>query len=80
MNMSIFFIVISIVILLVIALLAIFVAKRQDGKKLSPLAGLAFGFAIAGIVFGDDRFLSYSLFGAGIILSVIDIVRLARSR
>ena len=47
--------------------------KKKSG--LTPLGGLAFSFTIAGIFWGDSRFLGYSLIGAGIILAVIDILR-----
>jgi len=75
MNTSQAYIAITIVILLVVALL-VFVARRnQQEKRLTPLAGLAFGFVLAGILFGDDRFIGYGLMGVGVILAVVDIFR-----
>jgi uncharacterized membrane protein len=38
------------------------------------MAGLAFGFIIAGVGFGENRLLGYGLFGTGIILAIIDII------
>jgi preprotein translocase subunit SecG len=67
-------------ILLVIAILAIIVlvllllTQNNEGKRLTPLAGLAFGFIIAGVGFGENRTLGYGLFGTGIILAIIDII------
>ncbi len=44
-------------------------------KKLTPLTGLAFAFILAGIVFGDDRLIGYSLIGVGAIFAIIDIFK-----
>jgi len=64
----------SIVILAAIAAIWFFIARKKKQEKLSPLAGLAFAFIIAGMVFGDDRLIGYSLFGIGIIIAIIDTV------
>ena len=53
--MSQIFIAISVVVLACIAVLAFFAGKRRNENRLTPLAGLAFGFVLAGILFGDDR-------------------------
>ena len=73
MNTSQIYIVISIVVLAAIALLVIFFGKSRKENRLTPLAGIAFGFILAGIIFGDSRLIGYSLLGIGVILSVIDI-------
>jgi len=65
---------ISIVIMAIIAVLVFFVQGRKKSKKITPLAGLAFGFVIAGVIFGDDRLIGYGLLSVGVILSVIDII------
>jgi len=75
MNSSPIYIAISIVVLAIIALLVFFVNKNKKDKKLTPLAGIAFGFILAGIVFGDDRLIGYSLIGVGVILAIIDIFK-----
>ena len=80
MNVLQIYIAISIVILAIIALLIFFVSKNKKGKKLTPLAGLAFGFILAGIIFGDDRLIGYSLIGVGVILSIIDIFKKLKSK
>jgi hypothetical protein len=80
MNMSQIYIAVSIIALAIVALLIFFAAKRKKEKRLTPLAGLAFGFVLAGILFGDDRFIGYSLLGIGVILSVIDMFRKLRNR
>lgn len=78
--MSQIFIAVSIAVLAIVALLVFFIAKSQKEKRLTPLASLAFGFVLAGILLGEDRFIGYSLLGVGVILSVIDMFRLAKSR
>jgi hypothetical protein len=70
----------SLVLLLVIAVLLLMVARRGRWERLSPLAGLAFAFVIAGIVFGDDRLIGYSLIAIGLALAIADIVRRTRQR
>ncbi len=74
------YIAISIVVLAIIALVVFFVNKNKKDKKLTPLAGLAFGFVLSGIVFGDDRLIGYSLMGIGIILAVIDIIKKSKKK
>jgi hypothetical protein len=62
MNISQIYIAVSIVVLAVIAILFFFVNKNKKEKRLTPLAGLAFGFILAGIFFGDNRFLPLWIF------------------
>ncbi len=74
------YIAVSIIILAVIAALVFFVAKKREKASLTPLAGVAFGFILAGIFFGDDRMIGYGLMGIGVILAVADIVRKLRNK
>ena len=68
----------------IIALAGIMVILVLTTKKikrpLSPLAGLAFAFIIAGLVFGESRLIGYGLMGIGVILAVIDIVRKMKAK
>ena len=81
MNISQIYIAISIVVLAAIALLVIFLGKSRKENRLTPLAGLAFGFVLAGIIFVDEgRLISYSLFGIGVIIAVIDIFKKLKSK
>jgi len=78
MEASQIYILISIVILLIIFILLFFVAKKNKNKKqkpLTPLAGIAFAFILASIIFGEDRLAGYSLLGIGVLLAVIDIIK-----
>jgi len=73
MNTSQIFIALSIAVLAVIALIVFFIGKNRKVNRLSPLTGLAFVFIFAGAIFGDDRLISYSLLGIGVILAVIEM-------
>ena len=80
MNISQIWIVVSIVVLAVIAFLVFFVNKNRKEKRLTPLASLAFGFVLAGILFGDDRLIGYGLMGIGVVLAVVDIFNQSKAR
>jgi hypothetical protein len=85
-NTSQIYILILIVILLIIAIVLIFLkrnGKFKRAKRITPLAGLAFVFVIAGIIFGEDRLVGYGLIGVGVLLAIIDIfnrLRLVKKR
>jgi RsiW-degrading membrane proteinase PrsW (M82 family) len=79
MNTSRIFIAVSIIVLAAIAVLVFFVRRERRDNRLTPLASLAFGFVLAGIIFGDERLLGYSLLGVGVILAVADMLRRSRS-
>ncbi len=80
MNASQIYIVMSVVALAVIALFAFLARRGKKDRKLTPLAGLAFGFILAGIIFSDNRLFSYSLIGVGVILAIIDIFKKLKSK
>ncbi|MCP4258613.1 MAG: hypothetical protein GY774_14100 [Planctomycetes bacterium] len=80
MNASQIYIAISIVVLAIIALLVVFMGKSRKENRLTPLAGLAFGFILAGIIFADNRLIGYSLLAIGVIIAVIDILKKAKSK
>jgi hypothetical protein len=67
------YIIISIVVLAVIALLLFITGRNKSKEGLSKLAALSFTFIIAGIIFGENRLVGYSLLGVGVLLAVIDI-------
>jgi amino acid transporter len=80
MNTQLPYIILAIIVLLIVAALVFFVGKNKSNNRLTPLAGLAFGFILAGILFGENRILGYSLLGIGVILAVIDIIIKARQK
>jgi hypothetical protein len=79
MNISQVYIIISIVVLLIVALLIYVTSKNKKSSALSPLAGLAFGFILAGLFFGEERVVGYSMLGIGVVLAVIDMIRKSRA-
>jgi hypothetical protein len=82
MENSAWYVLIAIIILaLVAALVFLLPGKTTKNRKLTPLAGLAFGFILAGIFFSDEsgeRMFGFGMIGIGVILAVIDIVRKQR--
>jgi hypothetical protein len=75
MNISQIYIFVAIVVLAIISFL-VFIANRNKKKtRLTTLAGLAFGFVLAGIVFGENRLVGYGLMGVGVVLAVVDMVQ-----
>ena len=79
MNTSQIYILISIIVLAIIAL-AVILRRKKERKPLSKLAVFAFLFVVAGIAFGDNRLIGYSLMGVGIILAIIDIIKQSRNK
>lgn len=73
-------IVAGIVVLALFALLTFRAVKSRKETPLSPLRILAMGLTVSGITFSSDRILGYSLLGAGIVISVIEIIILGRKR
>jgi len=80
MNTSQIYIAVSVAALAIVAVLVFFLGRRRSENRLTPMAGLAFAFILAGILFGDDRFIGYGLMGIGVVLAVIDIFNRSRSR
>ena len=80
MNISQIYIAISIAALAVIAVLVFVVGKKRSEKTLTPLASFSFAFVLAGILFGDNRWIGYGLMGVGVILAVIDIVNKSKQK
>jgi hypothetical protein len=69
----------SIVVLAVVAILVFVVNVNSRMKRLTPLAGIAFAFVVAGIVFGDDRLLGYVLMGVGVLIAIVDMFKRSKS-
>lgn len=73
--MNTYYIVVTIVILAVSGLWFLVVSENRKNDRLTPLAGLAFGCFIAGIVFGDGMPFGYIFIGLGIILALVDMLK-----
>ena len=80
MNASQFYMLLSIIILAIVALIVFAVRKGKNENRLTPLAGLAFGFVIAGVLFGENRLIGYGLMAIGVMIAVFDIVKRLRKR
>jgi len=80
MNLSNIYVLIAIVALLAIAVIVLLNSRTRRWRAITPLAGLAFAFVLAGVMFGEERWLGYSLMGIGVALAVIDIIRQARAK
>jgi hypothetical protein len=74
MSPSVVYIAVSIAVLAIVSILILFASRGKREKRLTPLAGLAFGLILAGIFFGDDRLIGYSLLGVGVALAIVDIL------
>lgn len=69
------YIAVVIAVLAVIVALRIFVKKIKPETKLTPLAAFSFAFVIAGIVFGENRLVGYSLMGIGVLIAFFDAIK-----
>jgi hypothetical protein len=78
MNTSQIAIAITIATLATGALLLYRKGWRKKQKSMTPLAGLSFGFVLAGIIFHDGGLVPYSLFGIGVLLAVLDMINQTR--
>lgn len=66
---------IGVIALLIIGAVVFFLRKDKKRQPLSTLASLALMFVLAGIIFGDDRVLGYSLMGIGVVMAIVDIIQ-----
>ena len=71
---------VSVGVLVIVALLTFLVRGERRENRLTSQASLAFGFILAGILFGDERLIGYSLLGVGVILAVYDMFKRLKSR
>jgi amino acid transporter len=78
MNPTFIFIGVAILVLIIVVGLVFFTERKKNDTGLTPLAGLAFGFILAGLVFGSYRLVGYPLMGIGLALAVIDMLRRSR--
>ena len=74
------YIIFSISILGIVALLVFFISRRKKDFALTPMTVLAFGFILTGILYSSDRSLNYSLMGIGVTLAILDMLRKIREK
>ena len=75
MNASQIYIVLSVAVFVIVALLVFFVASKKHEQAFTPITILAFGFILTGMLFGNNRLFNYSMMGIGMILAVVDMIR-----
>lgn len=80
MELSQIYIVVAIIALAFIALALFFISRKKGSYKFTPLAGISFGFVIAGIIFSQERLIGYGLIGIGVTLAIVDIVMRYREK
>ncbi|MFC2035129.1 hypothetical protein ACFLUJ_03285 [Chloroflexota bacterium] len=72
---------IGIVALILVVLLLISMMKRKQFRKPSALVTLAMTLVVFGIIFSDaGRLISYSFFGVAVLLSIIDIIKIQKTK
>lgn len=74
MNFSSAFILTAIIILALVGIFIFLVKPPDEHRRLSLTASLALFCIVAGIVFGETKWLGYGLLGLGMLLAVTDIV------
>jgi hypothetical protein len=72
---------IGIVVLILVVLLLVSMMKRRQFRKPSTLVTLTMTLIVFGIIFSDaGRLISYSFFGVAVLLSIIDIFRIQKTK
>jgi hypothetical protein len=74
------YILVSIIVIAVVAYLVLRVWKIKKDQRLSAIAGLAFGFVLAGLIFGEDRLAGYGLMAVGVLLALVDLLKWQRTK
>lgn len=74
MNIPSYYVLMALLTLAVIAFFVYWIKPEGKRQRLSVLASISFVFVLAGIFFGEVRWLGYSLIGAGVILALADII------
>jgi hypothetical protein len=68
------YIAIALIVFVILAVLLLYMGKIKGKKHPTRLTFIALFLVIAGILFGEDRLVGYSLIGCGILLSLLDII------
>ena len=55
-----------------IAILVLLVLNRRKIHRISTITMLGMTMVVLGIIFGDSRWLGYTLIGVGVLLAIID--------
>ncbi|MBP1743642.1 MAG: hypothetical protein H6Q58_620 [Firmicutes bacterium] len=73
MSLAKIYIIVALVAALIAVVLVFLAGGNSKDKRLTPMAALAFGFILAGIFFGNNLYVGYSLIAIGLILSFTDM-------
>jgi EamA domain-containing membrane protein RarD len=68
-------ILIAIAALAVIAVFLFLVKTKQKPNKLFPLAAISLVFVVAGILFGEQQWIGYSLLSIGVVMAMVDMIK-----
>jgi len=80
MNASQIYIVVTIVVLVIVAILLFAVTKNKGALGIHPLTGLAFAFILSGLLFVNNQTLGYGLMGIGVMIAVIDMLKRSKPK
>jgi len=80
METSAAFVAVSLAVLAIVAVLVFRTGRRRSENRMTPLAGLAWSFILAAMLFGDDRLIGYGLMAIGVVLAFADIFNRSRRR
>ena len=78
MDISLPYVSLTVGALLIILILVFIVKRGKPAEKLTPLASLAFGFILAGFLFGAVKLIGYTFLLTGVIIAVVDVTRKRR--
>ena len=68
-------------LIIIVVLLLISKVKGKQLRKPSNLATLGMTLVVLGIIFSDaGRLISYSFFGVAVLLSIIDMIRIHKTK
>lgn len=74
----IYMVVAGVALVAIAALVFVPSVRERARRNLTPLAGVAFALVVAGIAFGEERWLGYGLIATGVALAIVDAVWRAR--
>jgi membrane protein CcdC involved in cytochrome C biogenesis len=80
MKASQVYIILSVSILVIVAVLVFFISRRKKEEAFTPMTILAFGFILTGILYSNERSLNYSLMGIGVTLAILDMLKKIREK
>ncbi len=78
MDISLPYVSLTVGALLIILILVFIVKRGKPAEKLTPLSSLAFGFILAGFLFGAVKLIGYTFLLTGVIIAVVDVTRKRR--